>query len=288
MSETKLKFIIEVLFVVIGLIILTITTTVPDIKKQFGGSGKIINTKNYKNMVELNIDDKIDFIMVLDNDSIYHIFFLDNNSLYLYDKDIENNKINKSINIIVKILIENNLLKKTSQITLTKYNNYKYNEIKKELLNNLKKYSINNNIIETNSSMAKLKERYNLSSSKESQLLLELDLYSKNKVINNKEKENNDIIVKEDINPNKQANNVYKKIEKYIYENNISNLEKDKTILLIDQIPSDANGTIFPTKNSWYYVNDGKLYAYIELLINEKNYKYCYEGSIDIVKEGEC
>jgi hypothetical protein len=54
-------------------------------------------------------------------------------------------------------------------------------------------------------------------------------------------------------------------------------------------IPADDEFKYYPSINSWYYVNDKKVYAYIEFVIDDNNIKsYCYNGSIDLVKEGVC
>jgi hypothetical protein len=54
-------------------------------------------------------------------------------------------------------------------------------------------------------------------------------------------------------------------------------------------IPGDDEFKYYPSINSWYYVKDKKVYAYIEFVISDNKVKgYCYNGSIDLVKEGVC
>lgn len=288
MNEKKLRIIIEIVIVLVSLIYLSIKYSYPEIKQKLSGSDALINTKKYKNMIELNIDDKVDFILVLDKEKIYHIFFI-NNSSCLYDKKIENNELDKSIDIVVSTLIENNLLNNKSNIIITRYNKYKYNDIKKVLDKTLTKYKINTNLIEKKSSINKLKNKYKLSSTTDKNILLEFDLQCKNKLIQNNE--TNTINTTTDsklLSPRKYSNNIYKSIEKYLYQNNITDIEKDNQTLLITTIPGDEKGTIYSTNNSWYYAKDKNIYAYIELVIDNEIYKYCYEGSIDNIKEGEC
>ena len=42
---------------------------------------------------------------------------------------------------------------------------------------------------------------------------------------------------------------------------------------------------LFPNGNSWYYVHEGLLYAYIEFPNGDS---YCYMGNRNNKKEGEC
>ena len=53
-------------------------------------------------------------------------------------------------------------------------------------------------------------------------------------------------------------------------------------------IPADEEETLFPTSNSWYHYQDGKLTAYIELSNNNADTGYCFQGSVDSYKKGEC
>ena len=84
------------------------------------------------------------------------------------------------------------------------------------------------------------------------------------------------------------ANNVYKKIENYVSENNIINQDINNATLPITLIPATSSGNVFPDSTSWYYVQDSKVYAYISITHNSKNYSYCYQASTDEYKKGQC
>ena len=82
------------------------------------------------------------------------------------------------------------------------------------------------------------------------------------------------------------ADSIYEKITKYKNDNQITNQEISSSNLPIYLIPADATGIIYPTLESWYYIEEGKVYAYI--VIEEEQYHFCYQGEINKVKEGEC
>ena len=292
MKENKIKIIIEIIILVIAFTYLFIKETLPEIKKEFNGSGRIIDTNNYKNMFEFKIDEETDFILILNKENkIYHIIFLSKESNVLYNKSIEDNKLKESIEETIKTLISSNYLKNNSSITIIRYNDSYYNEFKNELKKTLSKYKINNNFKEEESSLLSIKTRLNLEGNDNESILRNLDIYSKNYIINNKNTKTNIIENTESLNNDssrKLCNNIYTKIEKYAYENNIDNLERNNNILIISSLPADKDGKYFATNNSWYYIKDKKVYAYIEIKDNESVYKYCYNGAIDNIKEGEC
>jgi hypothetical protein len=288
--QKKIVIIFEILFILVAFTYYTIKVLVPEFKEKYGSSDVLINTNKYKNLIEINVDNKVNFSYALSEDKeIYHIFFLDNNSTILYNQDIENTSISEGVSKTIKLLIENDYLKNTSIIKVTRYGDTYYSNFKNNFLKILKKYSLNTDIIEEDSTLEKLSEKLELDSNKDSSILYNLDLYSKEftRSINNVNKSSEDVVLSND-NSRSLSDNIYKKIEEYKNTNNISNLDKDNTLLVINLIPADNSGKYYPTDNSWYYIKDNKIYAYIELTSNNKTYSYCYNGSIDLVKKGEC
>jgi hypothetical protein len=288
--QKKIVIIFEILFILVAFTYYTIKVIVPEFKEKYGSSDVLINTNKYKNLIEINVDNKVNFSYALSEDKeIYHIFFLDNNSTILYNQDIENTSISEGVSKTIKLLIENDYLKNTSIIKVTRYGDTYYSNFKNNFLKILKKYSLNTDIIEEDSTLEKLSEKLELDSNKDSSILYNLDLYSKEftRSINNVNKSSEDVVLSND-NSRSLSDNIYKKIEEYKNTNNISNLDKDNTLLVINLIPADNSGKYYPTDNSWYYIKDNKIYAYIELTSNNKTYSYCYNGSIDLVKKGEC
>lgn len=289
--KSKVRLILEIAVVLIACVVYAIKVSLPELKASLGSSDTFINTSSYQNMLEFNIDNKINFAVVInDNKEIYHLIFFDKSSIILYNQNIEGNSIDTSLESIIKILIENNYLTSTSIIKVTRYENTYYDTFKESLLNVLTKYQLNTNIIEAENTLSIRCSELNLEGTTSESLLRELDLYSKEftRDINNVNKKSTTDVTLSDTTAKTLTNNVYKKIEEYKDNNNIETLTKDNTELVINLIPADTSGKYYPTSNSWYYIKESKVYAYIELTDNNNTYSYCYNGSIDLIKKGEC
>ena len=293
--EKRLTIILEVVIFVVVAIVFTIKNVIPEIKSSIGSSDGFIKTDLYKNMFEVNIDNNVRFSYVIDeNGKVYHMLFFDMNSTCLYNKNIEGKYLNDAILTSIKILIEDDYLKNTSIISITKYGDYYYNEFMNSFKNNLKKYDINSEIIISSNSLKKLSNELGLDEADDNEYYLkELDLYSKeitrvkkNSMLNHEDIENTQYIRVD--NAREYTNNVYKKIERYVLENKITVMDKYDNRLPITSIPADKDLKYYPSPNSWYYVKDGKLYAYIEIIDKGTSYSYCYNGSIDLNVRGEC
>ena len=288
MRINKPRIILEVL-IVIGLLIYSFTTIViPNYHKIFGSSDKFINTSSYTTMIEFKIGET-NFGIVLNNKKeVYHILYFDQTSTCLYNQDIENNNIDIVSNQIIRRLIENDLLKANSEITIIKYNNKYYKDVKKSFINYLNKYHLNNVIKEEDNKLiekAKSVSSDNIDS--DSYALVTLDLYSKEVVDNylNNKTITEEITEKE---AKTYSNQVYIKIEKYMNDNNIKEQDKNSKEFDITKISGDNNSKIYPTENSYYYIKNSKVYAYIEIKGLNNSYSYCYNGSIDEYMKGEC
>ena len=295
--EKKLTIIIEVVVFIVVAIVFTVKNVIPEVKGSIGSSDGFIKTGLYQNMYEINIDNNIRFSFVLDeNGNVYHILFFDMNSTCLYNKNLEKNNLNDVLLNSVRILIEDDYLKNTSLISVTKYGDYYYDEFMNSFKSSLKKYGINSEFIVSTNTLKELCSELDIEDNDDNTddiRLKELDLYSKEitRVIKNnishKDDDSNSEYIRID-NAREYTNNVYKKIEKYILSNNIVNLDRYDNRLPITSIPADKDLKYYPSPNSWYYVKDGKLYAYIEIIDNGTSYGYCYNGSIDLNKKGEC
>jgi hypothetical protein len=289
--KNKVRLILEIAVVLIACVVYAIKVSLPELKESLGSSDTLISTTSYKNMLEFNIDNKINFAVVInDNKEIYHLIFFDKSSIILYNQSIEGNSIDTSLESIIKILIENDYLTSNSIIKVTRYEDTYYDTFKESLLNILTKYQLNTNIIEAENTLSTRCSELNLEGTTSESLLRELDLYSKEftRDINNVNKKSTTDETLSDTTAKTLTNNVYKKIEEYKDNNNIETLTKDNTELVINLIPADTSGKYYPTSNSWYYIKDSKVYAYIELTDNNNIYSYCYNGSIDLIKKGEC
>ena len=288
----KVIALIEIVCILVACVLYIIFKVIPEYREEYGSSDKLIQVSNYKNMVEFTIDNKVNFSLVLNKDDvIYHIMFFDKNATCLYNKNIEGKSIDLGIEEVIKILIENDYLKNKSSIVITRYGEDGYSKLKKSLIASLNKYNISDDILENKSTLKEKNSKLKLTDNESDESILRnMDFYSKEFTrvsISSTEEKTEDIIFSED-SSRKLANNVYKKIEKYVNENNIKILEKNNTQLVIQMIPADDNGVYYPTDSSWYYVNDKKVYGYIELTDNTKKFGFCYNGSIDFVKNEVC
>ena len=287
MKVNKYRIILEVV-ILIGLLIYAFYNyMLPNYNKIFGSSDKFINTSKYVDFIEYKIGDT-DFGIVLDkNKKIYHLIYFDKNSIVLYNKNIENNDIDVVNNQIIRNLIENDLLKKDSNITLIKYNDKYYNEVYKSFNKYLNKYHLNNNINKDNNKLInKAKTISNENIDSDSYALFVMDLYSKELVDNNKNNKEKKDLTKEEA--KEYTNNIYKKIEKFMNTNNIDNLDKNNDKLNLTEVAGDKDNIYKATKNSYFYIKTRKVYAYIAIRDLNNTYSYCYNGSIDDYVEGEC
>ena len=288
-KKERLRFIIEIL-IVIGLIIyFTIKISIPGYKSTHGSSDNLLNTSRYKSLIEFKIGETNFGLIIDDKGKTYHLLFFDKTSLCLYNQNIENNDIEVVSNQIIRRLISNNYLKTTSNITITKYNDFYYDKTRNSFENYLNKYHINiamkeekNTIINKAKSLSK--ER--ITTNKEA--LNELDSYSRYIIDNNEIEKVEEKESLDDILAKTYINNIYKSIEKYKDSNDIKNQSKEESTLDMTKIPGDEKGNYYPTSYSYYYVENSKVYAYIEIKDKQNIYSYCYNGSIDKYEKGEC
>lgn len=283
----KLTIAFEIIFIIAAMSYYVYKVMIPEYKTKFGSSDKIVNPERCNNIIEVKINDDIDYMYLFDEEKIYHLIFFTKGSLVLYNKNIENKNMDEATEVSIKLLIDNNYLKKDSIIKIIRNNDYNYDNYINILKNNLTKYNINTNIIEEKSDFKDKAYDLDLNYESISTMITEMDYYSK-ELINESDINNISKDILDNQTSKKYANNIYKKIEKYVNSNNIDNLEINNTNLIITTIPADANAKYYPTPNSWYYVKDKKVYSYIELQEGNNKYRYCYNGSIDDVKEGEC
>ncbi len=288
MKTERIQNIITILIIIGLLIYLVITRSIPSIKNTFGSSDSLLKTSAYVNLIDLKVNNNLNIGFILNKDKkIYHVFFYDENSFILYNQDIEKQKLDKSLDIIISKLIEKDYLKENANVTLTKYNSKYYDDFKKSFNKALAKYKVDINLIEKTSTLKQLAKSLDIDYTDKSRVLFEIDILLKNQKglpedNTSKEKEIDSNNLK------KYSNNIYISIEKYMNKNNIINEELNKTKLDITKISGDEEGLILPSKESYYYIKNSKVYAYIKLTVDEKVAEYCYNGSIDEYKEGVC
>ena len=154
----------------------------------------------------------------------------------------------------IDILYKKRLLKENSEITVIKYqeDNVDYKSIFDKNLANIINYSYNEQI----DSIDTIKEKYNISEEDRSRIIYKLILQSKEVARNNK---NTDKTAYKDY-----TDNVYRQLVKYKENNNIYNEERDNHTIDITLLPADETLTISPTANSYFYIQEGMVFAYID------------------------
>lgn len=290
-ESTKNK--IEIIIVFILLIGALLFKFIPEYRDAQGSSDSYINSDSFDDIIEIKIDNKPNFAIVTQKDSIEGIFFFDKESLCLYNQNIEKSTIEDGVDSIVEILIENSYLKASSTITFTKYTDVSYVIVTNAFKNKLSNLGIAANYEEISSSLETKAKSLDITETDSEQIIKQLELYSKDIVRHSKNNvsENGQSPITSEITETQAkeyANNVYKKIENYASDNNITNQEVSNTILPITLIPANQSGTMFPDSTSWYYIKDSKVYAYISFTNDNKVYSYCYQASIDEYKKGQC
>lgn len=287
--QSRLTIIVLIVIIIVGIFL----KGIPELKESLGSSDKFITEKNYDDMVEFDINNNLNFAVVIKSNKINHIFMFNEQSVILYNQDIENNSIKKSISMITNLLINSNNLTQTSKVTLTSYENKHYNEVKQSFINELKSNNFNNiTILEKQTTIEKKVERLEIEYSKKDDLISKLDIYSKN-IISSAKTTGNTYSTTESKSISKEqakeyANNVYKKLENYVITNNIGEQDKNDTSLPINLIPASSDNTIYPNLDSWYYIKNKQVFAYIAIDTKDQTYSWCYNGGIDNYKEGEC
>lgn len=288
-TKYKIEFILTILLI-IGVLIFKF---IPEYKKSLGSSDSFLDTKNYDGIVEIKINDQPDFILITERDYISAILFFDKKALCLYNQNIENKTIEEGINIIVEQLIKNNYLQSGSTITFAKYTDNSYQRVQAAFKNKLQALKVTVTYAEIQLTLKDKAASLGIEDSNPEELLRKLELYSKEiiRYDKNNVSEYEDPVIEADLTETTSkelTNNIYRKLEEYAAENKITNQATTSTTLPITLIPATSDGTLFPDATSWYYIKDSKVYAYISLTSNNQTFSYCYQGSIDAYKKGQC
>ena len=273
----KKQYLIEVAITMVLLVGVVLFKFLPEYKQEYGSSDSLIYT-DLSRLVEIKIDG-VDFGFAYnDENKVRAIIFFNNNSTVLYNKNIENLSIDEALTKSLNILYNNKMIRENSIITIIKYqeDSIDYKSIVDNNLTNKINYSYEEQL----SSLNTIKERFNISEEDTSRIIYRLVLQSKEVARSAK---NNDKTSYKDY-----TDNVYRQLVKYKDTNNIYNEEKDNHTIDISLIPADEDLTMFPTPNSYFYINEGMVFAYIEIDIEGNIVSYCYNGNINNYDEGVC
>lgn len=265
----KYEVLIETVVVLIVVIVLIIFKAIPEMKKELGSSDHIISKTKIDRLIDINIDNNLFGYELSKDNKVVNVIFYNETSLTLYNKNIENKELSKAINSSYEILKERNKLTDV-KIIVTKYDNDK-NSYKK-YFNNIK-YSTYQ---ENKSTYNELKTKYNMTSSTTEELLSNINIKSKDYVVAIK---NENVVDYTDY--------VYKKLLVYQSQNNIENESVKSKNFNIQSIKINELSN-YPTNNSYYYIKNNKVYAYIEVTVNNIDIGYCYKGSLNNYTKGKC
>lgn len=272
--------ILEVLVIFFASLYYIVFVVLPEYRENKGSSDSFIQVEKYKNMFELSIDENILFSLLINNDRhVFSILFFDKNSTCLYNQDIEGSNLEEALDKIMVLLLDNHYLSSQSTVVVTRYNNFSYDLFMRSLKNQLSVYDLEVSIIERESTLQEKALQLELDCGSSDEVILRhLDLYSKEFTRVSIDGNHSD-------NDYSYAQQVYRLLQDYVYLNQIQDLEKDAVEFSIMTIPADSNKEVYPNGNSWYYVKEYQVYAYIEF---HSGNGYCFLGSVDLNKKGEC
>lgn len=288
----KRKIIIIGIIIVIFIVIILIVgkMTFKNIILELSGNVSL-DTENYLTAVEVNSN--AEFILLFNkNKKVSNIIYLNDNSVKsLYEKKIEGKTIEEAMKIIIENLSRNDIFDDNKNIILVDYGNTEiFSKVLEEINKEFVIYGINKTITNDYSKIEEklldlnLNRKNNIKKDLKTLYYHSLDIINEYKKIDNDGTSNN-------INEEKMAEyamNIYNKL--LIYSKNIINQSKDDLSgidITTINATKDYKNDLYVTKNSWYYIQDNKVYAYINFNYNNNNYDYCFNGNNSYIN-GQC
>jgi len=285
MSEkiNKIIQIIEFVALLVIAVLLVIFKYIPEYKATLGSSDKFIKYKDCQYIMEINISNGPDFMIIMNDKTILsNIIFLNNESLCLYNKNIESTKYKLAIDKLVGILQEEKYINVDRTIEII---NYKETKSYEKILDYIKEpLNQDTQVIEKSIRLEEKAELLNISGKTEKDLIENLDMYSKN--ITRRKRNLSIPIYLAEQKAIEYANEIYDQLDRYA--RNVENQDKDSDKLPIQLLSAKSNENIIPSSNSWYYIKNHKVYAYIEFTENNYNYNFCYYGSKKELEKESC
>lgn len=287
-KKNKIIIILFIILVIIGISIFGVYKTFNKYATKLGGNNSL-DLENYNTAVEIDCD--ANFILLLNNDLVVsNILYLNDQSVdSLYNKGIEKKVLNEAIQSIMENLNNKSLFTNTNFITITSYGDFSSFDNMINLINDkLTEYGVNKKVIINNKTLkTKITELdlvYKNDDKKDLKTLYyySLDVISKYQKV---AKNNQNLNIQ---NINDYALNLYNKL--LIYGKNIqTQAVDDKNGIDITTINAteDYDNELYATKGSWYYIENGLVYAYINFEYDDKNYEYCFMGNSSYT-EGRC
>lgn len=274
-KTNKVINIISFLIILIAAIVLIIYKYYPEYKASVGSSDNYVDTDSYKEIVTISMQSGPEFTLVTNKkDKISNILFTNQDSLCLYNKNIEDQDLNDSIDGIIKILYNNKYLT-NEEITITSYNST--SKLKNKLINKIKK---------DYSSIPIIEDTLTLTIDEQKEFLQEKTRESRRNIKNLKEEtlvESNSSSLNEEV-AYMYADNICQKLS--VYASRITNQEKSSQNYPIQLISGEADKNIYPSAKSWYYIVNGEVLGYINFKSDKYDYSYCCQNKIVI--RGNC
>ena len=287
-KKERYLFIFELFILIVLFVLVTLFITWPEYKKTIGSSDKYINTEENFSLMEWTLPQEVNFILVINQEKITNILFLTDNTYCLYNQNIEGLTLEKGIREILKILMEESLITESDQLILTRYpQDDMYEKAKETLEEILFDFSLRLTILEQNTTLEQKSQQLELDIEDTEELQLKrVELYSKEIIRQIKNDVSNPVPTLWDDDLAKQySQEIYQKL--MTYAQNVREQEIADTALPIQWIPVTSNTEVYPTENSWYYIRNYQVYAYIEFE-GDRVYSYCFSGSLENVKKGKC
>lgn len=291
MTEKHLNIISFIILIVL-IVGSVIFKAIPEYKEGLGSSDSFLTYSKYEDMVEFRINSNLNFAVVTNSNKVVHILIYTDKAMCLYNQNIEEQSISTAISQIATILIENNKLTDKSIVELTSYENISYKKVKNAFQTAL----TNNNLLnvtyhEKSSSLEEKADSLGITAASKENIITQLELYSKNVISAYDGEKTSSPNTKASITEEQSleyANNVYQKLQNYVITNNIEEQDINSSALPISLIPASQDSSIYPSTSSWYYITNGKVYAYIAFETPNTIYDYCYQGTLEEKKKGEC
>jgi len=282
-------YFLEVIIILIIVFYLAITKYWPEYQESLGSSEKLFSSANYYTGIEVKVTTGPEFFLVINDEEVVTNIFLENeDSGSLANQGIEGKKLEDAIPSITQNLIDNSKI--TNQpILMINYNDVEiFNKAISLVQESLTSNGITLNIMQSTSTLAQKAEQEKLDTTEESQVLWTLYLNSMEIIedLPTTEQSNKIEISKEAA--ESYADTIYQKLITYMMNAKVENQERNSTTMPIQYIPGDTANKIYPTSDSWYYIENYNIYAQISIDSTTQRYTFCYQGTIENKKEGIC
>lgn len=287
-KKKKIVIILLTMLIIIVISIFGLYKTVDKYATKLGGNNSL-DTKNYNTAVE--IDCGANFILLFNKKSeITNILYLNSSSVStLYNKNIENTNIEEAIKFIVESLNNENFFNNINEITLINYGNLSiFDNTVEEFNKNLGIYGISKKLVTTSKTLEDKISELNLTYKNNTEKDLKSLYYYSLDIINKYQKSTTQSQTINTQNMDNYALNIYNKLLIYGKEINEQSINQQGSIdITTINATDDYDNELYAEKESWYYIQNNLIYAYINFKYDNVNYEYCFRGS-NLYEKGKC